>query len=769
MALVSSPCFSQKRKATLANGHEYVDLGLPSGTCWATCNVGAYTPSDFGVYFRWSQTTPAALSNPDIIPGLKDMGEISGNAEYDAATAAWRGPWRTPTREEWEELIRCCNWQYVSQQSHEGLYAIGPSGGAVFFPGMSKAFFCADGTDIRDITSEINMTNGMVTRIGVDPAEYMLLYWSASPMPEAGGTAYCFMGDISKPEIFKSVEGMEIGMTLPIRPVVDGSVVYDDGFVSDEMSEMEKHPYVKSFVNRSTGTLAGHDYVDLGLPSGTMWASCNIGADSPSEGGNFYAWGEDEVKRNYFLEDESKVYGLVYKDISGSDDLDAARRLWGDQWRMPTEYEMQELIDKCNWTWSMVGGKYGYIVEGKSGNSIFIPAAGCRKGRKNTGVGTDGCLWTSTTWNYFMFPADSPSKNRSSYLSFSNRTTGPLGIMEIERETGMSVRPVFSPEIKNKGKHIEEGDVIINSEPQGAYVVVDHRYVDRTPFVASELPQGNHSVFLYLPNHCPVQDYFFKRRGEKKTLTYTLPEPIPGKNSIKVSCLPESAEVYIDGRLEGYTPCIIRDVEDGTHSVNIYKDGYEPKNYFVLLYNGETVLNDTLQKIEDGQVFVDLGLPSGTLWAARNVGAKGMSEFGKAVPTKELVYYAEDIHLVVREDRLCDDCVPSWAQWCELRNECTWRYVFIGENTGYVVVGPNGRAIFLPACPLFLTSDVEKTGTTQTTSAHITKIQNNANEIVAEISVPIETTHHYMFKYWRPFLSPNKEYVFMRAVLNPKK
>ena len=123
-------------------------------------------------------------------------------------------------------------------------------------------------------------------------------------------------------------------------------------------------------------SINGHEYVDLGLT--VKWATCNIGAKRPSDYGNYYAWGETKTKPTY-TEEDSKTSGKSIGDIAGNSSYDAARANWGGTWRLPTKAEIQELVNKCTWTWTTQGSHNGYLVIGPNGNSIFLPATGYRE------------------------------------------------------------------------------------------------------------------------------------------------------------------------------------------------------------------------------------------------------------------------------------------------------------------------------------------------------------------------------------------------------
>ena len=162
--------------------------------------------------------------------------------------------------------------------------------------------------------------------------------------------------------------------------------------------------------NFSSGSIDGYEYVDLGLS--VKWATCNVGANSPEEYGSYYAWGETEEKSNYYWDTykwcngssskmtkycTSSSYGTVdNKTVLDLED-DVAHVKWGGSWRMPTLEEQKELKNNCTWSWTTQNGVNGYKVTSKTnGNSIFLPAAGYRRGTYLYDSGSDGNYWSSS-------------------------------------------------------------------------------------------------------------------------------------------------------------------------------------------------------------------------------------------------------------------------------------------------------------------------------------------------------------------------------------
>ena len=171
----------------------------------------------------------------------------------------------------------------------------------------------------------------------------------------------------------------------------------------------------------------GYEYIDLGLS--VKWATCNVGATLPEEYGDYFAWGETTTKETY---KNCLTYNVSMNDIAGNAQYDAATANLGGSWRMPTYNELYELGTKCTWTWTTLNGVDGYNVEGPSGASIFLPAAGYRFGSYLYNDGSFGYYWSST-------PEDNDYTGACHFYFASHS----LKMGYQNRAYGQSVRPVL--------------------------------------------------------------------------------------------------------------------------------------------------------------------------------------------------------------------------------------------------------------------------------------------------------------------------------------
>ena len=144
-----------------------------------------------------------------------------------------------------------------------------------------------------------------------------------------------------------------------------------------------------------TGKHNGHAFVDLGLPSGLLWATCNVGATNPEDYGDYFACGETKPK------DSFREGNYAYSDNQPTlpSEADAAAANWGEGWRMPTKDEMEELLGNCTSEWTVVNRVNGQLFTGPNGNSIFLPVAGFRYDSELYGAGSNGYYWLSSLYS----------------------------------------------------------------------------------------------------------------------------------------------------------------------------------------------------------------------------------------------------------------------------------------------------------------------------------------------------------------------------------
>ena len=196
-----------------------------------------------------------------------------------------------------------------------------------------------------------------------------------------------------------------------------------------------------------------HEWVDLGLPSGTLWATCNVGADSPEEYGDYFAWGETEPKDYYdwstykwcngnqntltkYCDNSAFGYnGFRDNKTELEPEDDAAYVNWGPSWRIPSLEQIKELSNNCTSVWTTQNGVNGQLVTGPNGNTLFLPAAGDRWDGSLYYAGVEGTYWSRT-----FRPSDPYSGPFSAYtLYFDN---SGLGWVDYARPDGYTVRAV---------------------------------------------------------------------------------------------------------------------------------------------------------------------------------------------------------------------------------------------------------------------------------------------------------------------------------------
>ena len=399
-----------------------IDLGLPSGTKWASCNVGATKHEEYGDYYAWGETEEKSYYDYNTYTHCGGSGatchnigsDISGT-EYDVAHVKWGGNWYMPTFDDIKELFNNCTYEWTTLNDvNGGKFTSNINGNSIFFPasGLYTSGLFVDG-EAGD-------------------------YWSSTQSPDYWDGSYDFL-------FFSGYFGWSVAHRsggLSVRPV-------EKPKANDIPAESEA--------------------IDLGLPSGTKWASCNVGASKPEEYGGYYAWGETEEKMEYsqfyykYCQNAQKgEYVNLGSDISGTK-YDVAHQKWGGKWYMPTYEDIDELLDNCSSEWTTLNGVNGKkFTSNINGNSIFLPAAGFSYDGDLRLAGRNGRYLSSTQYNdydahAYILDFDS-GKARSDYDS---------------RSDGHSVRPVEKPNVNDIPAEAEAIDLGLPSGTKWASFNVD--------------------------------------------------------------------------------------------------------------------------------------------------------------------------------------------------------------------------------------------------------------------------------------------------------
>ena len=500
---------SELDSITFEKGHEWVDLGLPSGTLWATCNIGANSPEEYGDYFAWGETE--TKENYDWSTYKYCNGSQSTLTKYcyksyngynnftdtltvlqpedDAATVLWGSEWQMPSKAQIKELYNSdyTSIERIAMNGIDGIKVTSWSNGkSIFLPATGCRF-----------------------DTGFDVVGSYGLYWSRSLSTfdprDAYGLSYdpnqVYWDHVGLRCSGRCIRPVRIQKTPPARPVTE--IVLSETSLTLQVDETKtitatvlpedaSNPAMtwnsskrsvatvdhtgkvtavgKGFciitckatdgsgVKAECAVTIEHEWVDLGLPSGTLWATCNIGADSPEEYGDYFAWGETETKEYYswwyykwmskkddswtqinkYTIDDGQTDGCWY-DADGTfigDGLaellpedDAATVNWGYNWQMPSIDQMNELINSDYTTASYTTQndvKGCLITSNSNGNSIFLPAAG-----EPAYAGSLGCYWSRSVH---------PATSRCAYTLYfwGNPRTDRFS----SRSYGRSVRPV---------------------------------------------------------------------------------------------------------------------------------------------------------------------------------------------------------------------------------------------------------------------------------------------------------------------------------------
>ena len=340
-----------------------VDLGLPSGLKWAKFNIGANAPEEHGGYFAWGETTEKNVYSwgwylcqqsecgtwaDPFIKNYQSAGTYILGPAYDAAHIQWGGRWRMPTQDDLNELKENCSCEKTTVNGVSGYRYTGWNGNSIFLP---------DG----QIKNGPNLTSDL----------FKCAYWTSYCM--------CISHSYSQQASAFAPNGNQYKIDraygLAIRPVndastgsnIDGYVVHrTDGAV--DYYTFQEVDHIEAYLEKEYDPNAPSDgdYIDLGLPSGIKWASCNLGGVNPWDFGNYYTG-----------------YSAYMKEVAAP-----------EGYRIPGSANFEELIENCEVKTVTYNNVQGNMFTSKiNGNKIFLPFAGWYDDKKNY-YSYDGRYWS---------------------------------------------------------------------------------------------------------------------------------------------------------------------------------------------------------------------------------------------------------------------------------------------------------------------------------------------------------------------------------------
>ena len=670
-----------------------IDLGLPSGTKWSCCNVGASTPEGYGGYYSWGETWEKDTydwSNYIHCDGeantCHDIGnDISGSQNCDAAYVNMGMSWRMPSNEQMLELNENCTSEWTTVNGINGRIITGPNGASIFLP--------AAGYRWNDALNTV----GSYGR-----------YWTSTVYPSDSNYAYYvsfYSGSISWSKNNYRYNGFSIrpiAIVVSLELAVNNISVVGGKEKSVEITGNGNYTVVSSDENVATAVINGNSVtvtavnsgtatitvtdtqteetanievtvvemptslcpddhhphvIDLGLPSGTKWSCCNVGASTPEGYGSYYAWGEVQEKSEYSWATYSRCEGTydtcqdLGGDIAGSEFYDAAYVNMGIAWNMPSYEQMEELIGNCASEWTTVNDINGRIFIGPNGAGIFMPAGGYRQNARLRDASYIGNYWAST---------QNPSHLYQIY--YLNFASGSIANDIRGRYYGHTIRPIAQ-------------------------------------VVPIQLSESNVDLGL----------------GEEEFV-----DILSGNGSYSVASSNENVATATIVE----TSVIIKAIGVGTATITVTDtQTEETANIEVTVVEMPT----SLCPDDNHPHMIDLGLPSGTIWACCNVDT---SHPENQKPSNNGGYYAwgeteEKTNYTWETYIHCDDSketchnlgesiagtqydvahvnwgdvwqMASYDQQTELRENCTSEWITVDGINGRLFTGPSGASIFLPA------------------------------------------------------------------------
>ncbi len=366
---------------------EMVDLGL--SVKWAKWNIGASSEDEYGSLIAWGDNTGENTSfvNNDY---PNDYSDIAGT-KYDVATTQWGDKWRMPTPAEFKELDKLTKEIVTFSNGITAYKVTASNGNYIYLP-----------------------RGGYQTSKGTQDVNKSADYWTSA------NTSQTFAQGVQIGKVSSTFETEDQkGWHMLIRPVYGDTGSDPDTPATDEREFTEEGKQAKS--------------VDLGLS--VKWATYNLGTTSETEPGSYFSWASTTADTDFSLNQyqwydaSTQTFNVPSTNISDTDN-DAAVKLWGGTWRMPTDEEVYELVKNCTWTKT----DNGFKIKGTNGNEIFLPFTGFYLGTSLTS--DTKCYYWTGSYNNLPIHADD-------YWSYylTNSSANPT-LMSTYIYNGMCIRPV---------------------------------------------------------------------------------------------------------------------------------------------------------------------------------------------------------------------------------------------------------------------------------------------------------------------------------------
>ena len=477
------------------NHPHVIDLGLPSGIKWSCCNVDASKPEGYGGYYSWGETEEKELYDWSTYIHCRGtynssyyIGDDLAGTPYDVAHVKWGGGWVMPSLEQIKELLDNCTSEWVTINFVNGRrFTSNVNGGCIFLPAaggfwIDEIYNAGNGGEYWVSTqyeksvigvyclrfystkaflgSDDNKYEGRcvrpVTNISTIPPLYLssstlcLLTEHEDSVEIASGSGNYTVESHDESIATATIQGGFIHVTairsgnasITVTDTTSGLTADLDVMVDPSFTSCpdEKHPHI----------------IDLGLPSGTKWACCNIGASTPDGSGGYYSWGETEEKEDYnnvnylystgedsdgdgWYEDyhDFDEWGetqYIGDDIAGTP-YDVAHVKWRASWVMPSIDQIRELVDNSTSEWVTQNGVYGRrFTSSANGGNIFMPVTGLYIGN-HLNSPSGGSYWSSS---------QHPSQLGYAFTLFLYENSAYCNDGET-RCLGLGIRPVWSP------------------------------------------------------------------------------------------------------------------------------------------------------------------------------------------------------------------------------------------------------------------------------------------------------------------------------------